>query len=415
MSFDGLGNITHGYENLRKFINFMNMSEEELYVLIKHHFPNNSIRNLFHTERSVVCMDDPDKYCDGTLKSLAVAYKNIHGYVSLAVCLFGTIANLLNAAVLTRKEMSSAPINRILTGLAVADMLVMLEYVPFSCYMYLIFPDTRNFPYSWALFILFHVHFSQVLHTISICLTLTLAIWRYISIRHPQRSVLWCTEHRCHIAIATSYILPLFLCIPSYLVFHIRTTTIKENATDIVLYHLDLSDIAKENDRFLCNITFWTYGVLIKLLPCAILTVISCRLIQALYKVKKRKQALKGYSSCNANEQSTEKRVSKAEKKTDRTTKMLVAILLLFLITEFPQGILGLLSGILGTCFFRNCYNFFGEVMDILALINGAINFILYCFMSRQFRLTFEKLFKPKALVKWVPRMSQTDLQSTYV
>lgn len=79
MSFDGLGNITHGYENLRKFINFMNMSEEELYVLIKHHFPNNSIRNLFHTERSVVCMDDPDKYCDGTLKSLAVAYKNIHG------------------------------------------------------------------------------------------------------------------------------------------------------------------------------------------------------------------------------------------------------------------------------------------------------------------------------------------------
>lgn len=104
-------------------------------------------------------------------------------YVSLAVCLFGTIANLLNAAVLTRKEMSSAPINRILTGLAVADMLVMLEYVPFSCYMYLIFPDTRNFPYSWALFILFHVHFSQVLHTISICLTLTLAIWRYISIR----------------------------------------------------------------------------------------------------------------------------------------------------------------------------------------------------------------------------------------
>lgn len=82
---------------------------------------------------------------------------------------------------------------------------------------------------------------------------------------------------------------------------------------------------------------------------------------------------------------------------------------------ELFPGILGLLSGILGTCFFRNCYNLFGEMMDILALINGAINFILYCFMSRQFRLNFEKLFKPKVLKKWGPRMSQTDLQSTYV
>lgn len=78
-------------------------------------------------------------------------------------------------------------------------------------------------------------------------------------------------------------------------------------------------------------------GVIIKLLPCVILTVISCRLIQALYKVNKRKQALKGYSASNS-EQSSDKRLSKAEKKTDRTTKMLVAILLLFLITEFPQG-----------------------------------------------------------------------------
>lgn len=78
--------------------------------------------------------------------------------------------------------------------------------------------------------------------------------------RHPQQSLMWCTEPRCHLAIATSYILPLFLCIPSYLVFHIRATTIKENATDIVLYHLDVSDLAKENDRFLFNINFWIYG-----------------------------------------------------------------------------------------------------------------------------------------------------------
>jgi len=94
---------------------------------------------------------------------------------------------------------------------------------------------------------------------------------------------------------------------------------------------------------------------------------------------------------------------------------MLVAVLLLFLITEFPQGILGLLSVILGRCFFRTCYYLCGEVMDILALLNGAINFILYCSMSRQFRTTFALLFKPRVLRKWSTPASQTDVQSTYV
>lgn len=41
-------------------------------------------------------------------------------------------------------------------------------------------------------------------------------------------------------------------------------------------------------------------------------------------------------------------RPSRMDRRTDRTTMLLVAVLLLFLLTEFPQGILGLLSGIMG-------------------------------------------------------------------
>lgn len=96
---------------------------------------------------------------------------------------------------------------------------------------------------------------------------------------------------------------------------------------------------------------------------------------------------------------------------------MLVAVLLLFLVTEIPQGILGLLSAALGDCFFRNCYHKFGELMDILALLNGSINFILYCSMSRQFRMIFGQLFKPRFIVnKWpTTNQQQIEVQSTYV
>lgn len=72
---------------------------------------------------------------------------------------------------------------------------------------------------------------------------------------------------------------------------------------------------------------------------------------------------------------------------------LLVAVLLLFLITEFPQGILGLLSGILTKCFFTRCYTLFGEMMDLLALINAAIGFVLYGLMSKQFRTSFKSVF----------------------
>lgn len=56
----------------------------------------------------------------------------------LQVCIFGTIANILNIIVLTRKDMCKTPINQILKWLAVADMFVMIEYIPFTIYMYII-------------------------------------------------------------------------------------------------------------------------------------------------------------------------------------------------------------------------------------------------------------------------------------
>lgn len=74
-------------------------------------------------------------------------------------------------------------------------------------------------------------------------------------------------------------------------------------------------------------------------------------LIKALYRANKRKAQLRGYSAVavlgvqpngNAAPQPMQhlqpmRRPTRAERRTDRTTRMLLAILLLFLITEFPQ------------------------------------------------------------------------------
>lgn len=197
--------------------------------------------------------------------------------------------------------------------------------------------------------------------------------------------------------------------------FDINATQVVENETTYILYHTTLSEQFK-NDRTLLLVNFWFYAVFIKLLPCIILTIISCWLIKTLFKAKKRKQVLRSYDSYpkSTSEREGRKKISsRSERMADRTTKMLVAVLLLFLLSEFPQGLFVLVTGLKGEYYFSNCYQMYGEVMDMMALLNGSINFILYCCMNRMFRQTFGQLFKHKILRKLA--VTPSDMQTTYV
>ncbi|XP_019870904.1 G-protein coupled receptor dmsr-1 [Aethina tumida] len=367
------------------------------------------------TSTSTPHPSDDNLYCGGYLEQIAETYgDHYHPYVAITVCLFGTLANISNIAVLTRKDMASAPVNRILTALAFADMMLMLEYIPFAYYYHIDLKKKFDFPYIGAVFMIFHIHTTQVLHTISICLTLTLAVWRFLAIGYPERNHILCSETRCRLAISLSYCLPVVLCLPTFFTLKISTTTVTENNETFVLYHTILSD-AFQNEPRLLQINFWIYAVFIKLLPCTILTFISFWLIRTLFKAKRRKQVLRGYDTYPLTQDgAAKKKVSKAERRADRTTKMLVAVLMLFLITEFPQGLFALLIGLRGKTLFLQCYQKYGEVMDILALLNGAINFILYCCMNRMFRTTFGQLFKSKIMAKW-PANVPSEIHTTVV
>ena len=228
-------------------------------------------------------------YCGDGLETFSRSYRFVHGYVSLVVCLFGMLANTLNIVVLTRMDQHISATNAILTGLAVADNLVMIEYIPFAFHMYILGerPLYERFSYPWTVFVLFHAHVTQVFHTISIWLTLLLAVWRYISVAHPLRSRNWCTLDRALMAILLAYICSPIVCIPIYLVYTIQEKVWQQplngNGTEPIkrmLYVLGPSELAEANDGLLKNINFWTYSVVVKLIPCVALTILSFQLIR---------------------------------------------------------------------------------------------------------------------------------------
>ena len=72
------------------------------------------------------------------LDSFKEFYKHIHGYLAMIICLIGIVFNILNILVLTSKLMRSNPINLILTGIAVADIFMMVEFIPFAVHIYML-------------------------------------------------------------------------------------------------------------------------------------------------------------------------------------------------------------------------------------------------------------------------------------
>lgn len=229
--------------------------------------------------------------------------------------------------------------------------------------------------------------------------------------RYPQRNVSISSDRKCNRCILVAYILPFLFCLPAYLIFNVREQLVptEHNGTERI-YVLDFSTMALRNNEIFFYIYFWTYFVIIKLVPCVILTVITCWLIRTLKLASERRNMLKRKNYLPKNENNQENTLlcnnemikKKKHRRIDRTTNILIAVLTLFIITELPQGILGLLSVVWGKKFFKTCYASLGDLMDILALFNGAVNFILYCTMSKQFRKTFGQLFKPTILTNLI-------------
>ncbi|XP_074599409.1 uncharacterized protein LOC141853819 [Brevipalpus obovatus] len=217
------------------------------------------------------------------------AYQPIHFYLTLAICSFGLVANMLNIIVLTRKTMHS-PTNALLTGLAITDTLVMLDYIFFDTYTFFLPEDS----YGSALFVLLHAHFSIVFHGVSTWITICLAVWRLLSVSYPTQSRTWFTMRNAIISIVVTYVaLPSCLA-PLYFSYEIYP---REPTGYMVTSVNGRTDLEAFN--------FFYVGILIKLIPCALLTYCSVVIIRVLMEADRRRARLKSAKTPKPNVSTT--------------------------------------------------------------------------------------------------------------
>ncbi|CAI9724755.1 sex peptide receptor-like [Octopus vulgaris] len=362
---------------------------------------DNSTQILFYDNATNITEDELPLDTNNLLMAYHYWYAGIHGYVASIVCIFGVITNILNIIVLTRKNMIS-PSNIILTGLAISDGLTMALYFPFALNNYVIYgpdsPESRD-SIGDARFLFAYAVCSVVVHSISIWLTVTLALFRYIFIRYPRKGTYLCSIPRAKLAVILVTVVTTIVCVPNSATLEIKCNA-GHNST---MWYVDFRE-NNEAERILKKMNFWVHAFILKLLPSLLLTILSILLVKTMQEVEIRRKRLLSRSGRTDDD-------SGRERKTNRTTKMLLTVVVLFLITETPHGIFILIGTF--NSFFKNYYIYLGDTLDILTLINNGINFVLYCTMSKQFRETFIRIFFRSFIATDVGQLQLVSTQAT--
>lgn len=328
------------------------------------------------------------------LKTFSRAYQPFHGYICLFLCTFGIFTNALNVVILTRPNMRTS-VNLVLAAIAFCDMGTMGSYLIYVTRFHIIQYDnvcvSDVYTFAWMSFILFHSLWSILLHSASLWLAVLLAVMRLAVIKRSRFSYNILKAKNVWKWIMYIYIPLGLFCLPIIFTNSIVETTMPSCHSDNVtvsVFTVFPSDVALSHNCLLLKSTLWINGVAFKMLPCMVLFVAILGLTKTLHKAKLRKQRMFQRKQ-NTLKSNTINHFS------SRTTKMLVAILSIFVITELPQAFLATVSGIFTDDIYFKIYPLVGDILDLLSLLNSGVNFLLYCSMSSKFRTVFAKLLLP--------------------
>jgi len=147
-------------------------------------------------------------------------------------------------------------------------------------------------------------------------------------------------------------------------------------------------DFFMEHDTVYYNVYYCFRVVFIHFAPCCILVVLNALLVQTIRQAQRRRRQLLAQ-----NRKSESRRLAES----NVTTMMLVAVVGVFLLVEFPLAILVIVL-IVDNTFMLDLLNAhrrdtYEQLINLFILLSYPINFFIYCGMSQQFRDMFCGLF----------------------
>uniref|UniRef100_A0A915IG91 G-protein coupled receptors family 1 profile domain-containing protein n=1 Tax=Romanomermis culicivorax TaxID=13658 RepID=A0A915IG91_ROMCU len=180
-----------------------------------------------NSESSSEILEESLTTSDSYLKSFQIFYTPLHTPLVVAICVFGTLCNSANICVLTRRNMKNSPTNVLLTGLSVAQLLLVINFLFYTLFLKLDENEcvfwTKKF--TAVVYLFLNVNLNVILHTIALVHTAALAFFRFLAIRFPSQST-WFSVSRAEITRSATYLTVPIACASFYFNSVIREYTV---------------------------------------------------------------------------------------------------------------------------------------------------------------------------------------------
>lgn len=317
------------------------------------------------------------------IAQFAFHYRPVHHPLVFSICSVGVVANILNILILRRQKVGGA-INLLLESLSIAQTGVLITYLCFSAIGYgRSRLDCALRSYGWMKTVLVNVNLNIVFHTISVVHVTILAIYRFLIIcwRRDGCQVGPGQSRFVQMVVPIIYLLVPICCTPFYLNSDVVPSR-KRSCFNLTRGQMTYTISYVTSG--LSSFNFWAFGIVCKLLPCCLIVALNLVLIFKLYKLQQRHRALRNQEIHHRGEHTY-----------NTIAKVLCLIVTLFFLVECPQGLLNLLCGIYGQNFTRQVYRPLGDFFEMLTILEGSVNFFLYCLTSSRYRNLFKDLCCP--------------------
>ena len=315
------------------------------------------------------------------------------GIVANIVSAYGIIGNILAIIVLSHRQMRNST-SYYLISLAVYDILVLLLMSLFlavpTIYLekeiledyYFAYPYMHPYVYPVAL----------IAQTGTVYTTLAFTVERYIAVCKPLHAANTCTMARTKRVILAIFVASVLYNIPRF--FEYKTTFMWRDDLNQTVAAIALTDIGS-NQLFNEIYFIYAYLVIMFLMPFSSLTVLNILLIRAVNKARATRHSISSSSTKDTN-----------------LTVMLIVVINVFLGCQFPALVDNITVAIFGTEILQCSVEWvrFTTISNLLVVINSAINFMLYCILSKRFRRVFLKIIRLK---KTKPKFRFTVYQSS--
>lgn len=323
------------------------------------------------------------------------------------IMVIGIVGNSITIMIMTRRRMRSST-NNYLAALAIFDMLYLIFTFILSLKQYPNITDPKYY-YYWQFCPFAHM-ITDCCSNSSVWLTVTFTIERFIVVSHPIKGKVICTESRSRKVILLVFTFCFMFVIP--VPFEWNLVEKFDPITNTTRVGNELSSLG-QNELYK-TIYYWLTTSLFTFIPLLLLTVFNSFLIRSVHiSRKERFQMTQGKggmtTSSRANGGESSELVSSAtvpksgvdlssSKQENKITIMLIAVVILFFICQFPTAIMLIIYTMYtpgpNT---RNYYVFIGlnNIFNFLMALNSAGNFLLYCLFSQRYRRTFVNLFCP--------------------